>query len=220
MPYAMPWTCRVDLHVHTNRFSPCAESLDPERLPEVMAHIGLQGVVITEHDCLWPVKEIAALNRRVEKGHIYRGVEVSSRNGHFVVIGLETLDGFQPGIDVASLVKIAAKQSAAVIWAHPCANYGNITEPLPVDAMPQGIHAVEVASDVTDQAATSRALGYAKRMGWVPVCGSDAHSLGHVGCVATLFPQLPKDDKALAAAISAGRCRAAYAETDSQGSAK
>ena len=179
-----------------------------------MALRGLHGLVITEHDRLWPVEDIVALNRCVKKGRIYRGVEVSSRNGHFVVIGLNTLDGIRAGIDVASLVKVAVQQSAVVIWAHPCANYGNVPEPLRVDEMPTEVHAVEVASDVTDKVATSRALGYAKRMGWVPVCGSDAHFLGHVGCVATLFPQLPGDEKALAAAISAGRCRTAYDELE------
>ena len=80
-------TIRIDLHVHTRRYSPCAEALDPDHLPERLESLGLDGLVITEHDHLWSTEDIEYLNRRMRHGRIYRGVEVSSRNGHFIVIG-------------------------------------------------------------------------------------------------------------------------------------
>lgn len=199
---------RVDLHVHTRRFSPCAEALDPQCLHLVMAQRGLHGVVITEHDQLWPGHDIQALNDKLKTARIYRGVEVSSRNGHFIVIGLDELDGIKPGIAIGALVEKVQGQGAAIIWAHPHMQYGQTAEPLSAAGMPRGIHAVEVASSITWGQKTLEARAYASRMGCAAVGGSDAHSLGQVGRAFTLFNELPLNEKALAAAIRSGQCKA------------
>lgn len=207
MPKMASWRYRVDLHVHTRRFSACAETLDPGQLPLVMARRGLHGVVLTEHDQLWPREEIAALNRGLKGSRIYRGVEVSSRNGHFLVIGLDDMEGIRKGMAVDDLVAKARSVNAVVVWAHPLNNYGNISHPLTLETMPPGIHAVETASGRTRKDAAGQALTYARRMGCTAVGGSDAHVIDQVGCAFTCFARLPRDEKALAAAIRAGRCR-------------
>lgn len=201
------WKYHLDLHVHTRRFSPCAEALDPAQLYQEMIRQGLHGVVITEHDQLWPAKDIAALNAQLGTGRIYRGVEVSSRNGHFIVIGLDHLDGIRPGIGIHDLIRKVNHLNAALIWAHPFLNYSNVPEPLPMTKMPKGIHAVEAASGVTNGEETVMTLALAHRMGCTAVGGSDAHYPGQVGCAYTRFARLPKNETALAAAIRAGRCR-------------
>jgi predicted metal-dependent phosphoesterase TrpH len=201
---------RVDLHVHTCRYSPCAESLDPEHLALAMRTSGLDGLVIAEHDRLWTAEDIARLNNGLGRKRIYRGVEISSRNGHFVVIGLDGLDGIQPGIGVEDLIGAIDVQQAAIIWAHPYLRYGNIASPLESSEMPRGLHAVEVASGVTHgkESAATRAL--ARRMGWAAVGGSDAHIPGQVGCAYTLLAELPEDEKHLAAVIRKGLCTARH----------
>lgn len=200
----MPW--RVDLHVHTRRFSPCAESLDPERLGLRMKACGLHGVVITEHDRLWPEADIVRLNRRLVGRRIYRGVEVSSRNGHFVVIGLKHMRGIKPGISAEELVHVTHCQDAAVILAHPQITYSQMHEPLALSEMPTGIHAVEVASTVTVGRSADEVAAFARKTGLVMVGGSDAHFLEQVGQVATCFARLPTDEDELAADIRNGRC--------------
>lgn len=201
---------RVDLHVHTRRFSPCAESLDPEDLAFAMQRSRLDGLVIAEHDHLWPAADIERLNAGLNRKRIYRGVEVSSRNGHFLVIGLDELNGIRPGIGIEDLIGAIEVQQAAIIWAHPYLHYGSIASPLASIEMPRGLHAVEVASGVTHgkESAATRAL--ARRMGWAAVGGSDAHVPGQVGCAYTLLADLPLDEKHLAAAIRKGRCTARY----------
>jgi predicted metal-dependent phosphoesterase TrpH len=201
---------RVDLHVHTCRYSPCAESLDPKLLAAAMHRSGLDGLVIAEHDRLWAAEDIARLNDGLNQKRIYRGVEISSRNGHFLAIGLDRLDGIQPGMGVEDLIGAVEVQQAAIIWAHPYLRYGNIVSPLDGCKMPRGVHAVEVASGVTHgkESASSRAL--ARRMGWAAVGGSDAHVPGQVGCAYTLLPELPEDEKQLAAAIRKGLCTARH----------
>jgi len=201
----------VDLHVHTRRYSPCAESLDPELLPEVVIARGLHGVVITEHDHLWSPEEIAALNRNLVGARIFGGVEISSRNGHFLLIGLDHLDNLQPGVSVRRIVQEAKAQGAAVIWAHPHLEYSQIQHPLKFSDMPDGIDAIEVASSVTVESQALEARAVARDLGYGMVGGSDAHALAHVGKAYTLFAQMPADEKALANAICSGRCTAMFA---------
>jgi predicted metal-dependent phosphoesterase TrpH len=201
---------RVDLHVHTRRYSPCAECLDPEDLADAMHRSGMDGLVIAEHDHLWPAEDIAQLNAGLKHKRIYRGVEVSSRNGHFIVIGLDALDGTRPGIGIEALIQAIDARQAAIIWAHPYLQYGNIASPLDRVEMPRGLHAVEVASGVTHGRESAATRSLARRMGWAAVGGSDAHIPGQVGCAYTLLADLPEDEKQLAAAIRKGRCTARH----------
>jgi predicted metal-dependent phosphoesterase TrpH len=197
----------IDLHVHTRRFSPCAESLDPWRLPELLSQMRLDGIVITEHDHLWPRREIDELNRSLPSTRIYRGVEVSSSNGHFVVIGLERMVGIRPGISARDLIRRARSQQAAVILAHPHIHYSQTQDQLDMLEMPAGIDAIEVASTMTTGEAAQQAQRCARQIGCAMVGGSDAHALSQVGQSFTIFSTYPSDEIALAAAIRNGACR-------------
>ncbi len=200
-----PLKWRVDLHVHTQRYSPCAELLDPALLPNVMVERGLHGVVITEHDHLWSSTEVDELNRNLCGIRIYGGVEISSCNGHFLVIGLDRLDNLKPGASAQSIIQVAKRQGAAVIWAHPLLEYRQIQQPLNTGNIPEGIDAIEVASTVTVGPQAAEARAYARNSGCGMVGGSDAHVLDQVGKAFTLFDHLPTDGKDLAAAICNGR---------------
>ncbi len=207
MPTMALFRYRVDLHVHTRRYSACAETLDPGQLPGIMVRRGLHGVVLTEHDQMWPREEIAALNRGLKGRRIYRGVEVSSRHGHFLAIGLDDLAGIHKGMAIEELLARARAAGAAVVWAHPLNNYDHTSLPLAPDAMPPGLHAIETAGGRTGSDGAGRLLVYARRLGCTPVAGSDAHAIDQVGCAFTRFARLPMDEKHLAAAIIAGRCK-------------
>src|SRR5205807_2515616 len=78
---------KFDLHLHTNRHSP--DSIMPPQLMVSRAReIGLDGVVITEHDWLWTEDELDEL-RAIDPGLVVlAGVEVSTRQGHFLVYGI------------------------------------------------------------------------------------------------------------------------------------
>lgn len=198
---------RVDLHVHTRRFSPCAESLDPQQLPALLSRGRLGGIVITEHDRLWPRSDIDELNRYLTSARIFRGVEVSSSNGHFVVIGLKRMDGIRPGISARALIRKARSQDAAVILAHPQIHYSQTHDQLDVLEMPAGIDAIEVTSTMTIGEASHQAKACARQIGCSMVGGSDAHALSQVGQAYTTFSTLPCDESELAAAIRSGHCR-------------
>ena len=200
---------RVDLHVHTKRYSPCAELLNPDKLVMQARKMGLDGVVITEHDRLWDLEDLQQLQVQATDVRFYRGVEVSSASGHFVVIGLNDLDGIWPGISIEDLIHTIKPQKAALILVHHHLIYSNIASPRAVKDMPQEIDAIEVASSITFGQNQKNAVEIAHKRGWTAVAGSDAHSIERLGAAYTNFKHLPENETQLAAAIHCGACTVA-----------
>ncbi|PLY01968.1 MAG: hypothetical protein C0622_06200 [Desulfuromonas sp.] len=195
---------RIDLHVHTNRYSPCAETLIPEFLGESAEKAGLDGVVITEHDAIWSEEEVRLLQESVgDKVKIYRGVEVSSADGHFVVIGLQSLEGIRPGISAVDLYEVVSAQNAVAILAHPQRSGRGGSKFPETSGWHESVDAVEVASSMTYDENELRARTFAEQTGRSMVAGSDAHCLLRVGATYTEFDFLPVDETSLAEAIKA-----------------
>jgi predicted metal-dependent phosphoesterase TrpH len=197
---------RIDLHVHTKRYSPCAETLDPEELGEEMVRKGLSGLVLSEHDEMWSKEEVRELTGPFSDAiKIYRGVEISSCDGHFVVIGLNDLAGLQPGVSIEKIIAVAQLQNAAVILAHPQRNVKKTCGGAGQVHWPSGINAVEVMSTLTKNENEIVAREIAAKSNWSMVAGSDAHSLANVGATYTVFDQFPENEKELARMIISGR---------------
>lgn len=195
---------RVDLHVHTRRYSPCAELLDPDMLGRKMRERKLHGVVITEHDAIWSKQEIRQLSNGFEALRIYRGAEVTTSIGHLVVIGLDDLEGINSGVPFDIVIEKAKRCGAAVILVHHHLVYSNVRIPVDALALPDGIDAIEVASTITIDKKEQEAKRLAKMRGWSQVAGSDAHSIERVGETFTSFKELPADEMRLAEAIREG----------------
>src|SRR2546423_15273689 len=62
---------KFDLHMHTRRYSPDSE-IDPFDLVRRAREVGLDGIVITEHDRLWPEDELEEL-RKAASGLVVLG---------------------------------------------------------------------------------------------------------------------------------------------------
>jgi predicted metal-dependent phosphoesterase TrpH len=109
---------KLDHHLHTSRHSPDSV-IDPLVLIERARAVGLDGVVITEHDYQWEAGELAELAARAEGLKVFAGAEVSAREGHFLVYGLPDLDEVPCGIALADLLKVVRRHDAAIVAAHP-----------------------------------------------------------------------------------------------------
>jgi len=94
---------RFDHHLHTAKHSPDS-IIDPWELIEHAREIGLDGVVITEHDYQWEADELAELAARAAPLRVFSGVELSTLEGHFLVYGLPSLEDVFPGIELAELL--------------------------------------------------------------------------------------------------------------------
>lgn len=189
---------KLDLHVHTGRYSQCAETVDPYRIEEYALKAGLDGVVLTDHDVLWEEEEIELLRQRSPAILIYRGIEVSAAGAHLVIIGLDDAGMLRRGIPVAEACKLAHERSACVILAHPFRDADPTV--IPVDL----VDAIEIGSTsfTVEEAGLARRL--AQRTGKPEVACSDAHALSRIGWAWTEFPATPASERELATLIAAG----------------
>ena len=78
---------KFDLHIHTRRYSPDAVT-NPYELVHAALAAGLDGIVITEHDWLWPERELEELRAAAPQLVILAGVEVTGRGGDVLCYGV------------------------------------------------------------------------------------------------------------------------------------
>lgn len=177
---------RIDHHIHTTRHSPDS-FIDPDDLIDRAREAGLDGVVITEHDALWDPDELAELASRADGLTVLSGVEVSAREGHFLVYGLTDLDDCRPGVRLKTLLEVVEDQGAAIVAAHPyrwdqdfdgiVARHGAVFD------------ALEVVSNNVMPEMRSQIEAMLERCPEMGATGSsDAHDPMTVGCYFTEFP--------------------------------
>src|ERR1700693_3046641 len=109
---------KFDLHMHTTRHSPDSE-MDPFALVRRAQELGLDGVVITEHDWLWTERELNELRAAAPGLLVFAGVEVSALEGHFLAYGVYDPHALPRKIGVAELCRKVHQQGGAVVAAHP-----------------------------------------------------------------------------------------------------
>jgi predicted metal-dependent phosphoesterase TrpH len=196
---------RIDHHLHTTRLSPDS-CIDPFELVEHAKRVGLDGIVITEHDALWPADELAELQAAAgPKLVVLAGVEVSADEGHFLVYGLDDLTDLEPGVPLSHLLEVVAGRGAAIVGAHPF-RWGQEFDQIIADYGPV-FDALELVSN--NVSATTRQLTQALLDQWpMSATGSsDGHDLDVVGCYHSHFSARISDMAEFVAALRAGDVR-------------
>jgi predicted metal-dependent phosphoesterase TrpH len=110
---------KYDFHVHTTHYSPCALE-EPETICRKALKAGLRGIALTEHDTWWPRRELDILSRKFPGLTIFRGVEYTCPEGHFLVFLPEKEErSFERKNGVLTLIEQVHNRGGLVIWAHP-----------------------------------------------------------------------------------------------------
>jgi hypothetical protein len=188
-------TC--DLHVHTN-FSKDGESSVEEILKRA-EEVGLDAIAITDHDSVDGVKKALLCDTTVL---IIPGIEVSTKQGHLIVLGVTDL--IPAGLDVIVTVEIARRMGAIAILPHPYHVWRHGVARRKKAGM-DVVDAVEVFnSRYIVGSANTKAARIAKRLGKPCVGGSDAHNARFVGFGRT-FVDAEKNVPAILDAIRAGK---------------
>jgi PHP-associated len=176
---------KIDHHLHTSRHSPDSE-IDPIRLVEHALKIGLDGLVITEHDYQWKADELAELADRAAPLRVFSGAEVSAREGHFLIYGLPTLDEVPPGVSLADLLKVVRRNHAAIVAAHPF-RWDQPFETFVAEFGP-AFDALELVSNNVSRETRSKTEALLRANPDMGATGSsDGHELSVIGCYFTEF---------------------------------
>lgn len=175
---------KIDHHLHTRKHSPDSD-IHPLDLIETAREIGLDGVVITEHDYQWHQDELADLARRAAPLRVFSGAEISTREGHFLVYGLPSLDDVPAGVSLAELLKVVRGHGAAIVAAHPfrwdqpfdeiLAEHGHVFD------------ALELVSKNVSPETRARTERVLRDSAMGATGSSDAHEIHTLGCYFTEF---------------------------------
>jgi predicted metal-dependent phosphoesterase TrpH len=176
---------KFDMHLHTTRHSPDSR-MDALVMCRRAREIGLDGVVITEHDWLWTEPELEVLRELHPDLVILAGIEVSAREGHFLVYGVTDPFRVPAGTPVAELCREVHRQGGAVVAAHPFRwgqPFGDILRRNRPD-----LDGLELMSSNMDAECRARAAEVQAQHGFAGLGNSDAHHEDTLGFCYTDFP--------------------------------
>jgi predicted metal-dependent phosphoesterase TrpH len=197
---------KFDLHLHTSRYSPDSET-DPYDLLKSARRAGLDGVVLTEHDKLWPEAELEEL-RKAEPGLvILGGVEITGRGGDMLVYGITDISNLPRGVTWVELVKEVRRQGGAAVAAHPN-RWGQPFEKL-IRETGVELDGIEIMSNNMEPELRREAKEVLKRHPeYAQLGNSDSHAPWSVGCCCTEFDAVIRSNADLVAAIKSKKCKA------------
>jgi hypothetical protein len=177
--------------------------MDPLAMLRRAREIGLDGLVITEHDWLWTESELDEL-RAAEPGLVVlAGIEVSARQGHFLAYGVRNPFAVPHGIDVAELCREVHRQGGAVVAAHPF-RWGQRFDEILHKSRPE-LDGLELMSKNMDADCRRQAAAIVRERRLCGLGNSDAHSEDRLGCCYTDFDAAIRDLRDLVEAIRSRR---------------
>jgi predicted metal-dependent phosphoesterase TrpH len=176
---------KFDLHMHTTRHSPDSR-MDAFVMVRRAREVGLDGVVITEHDWLWTEPELEVLRALAPPSLVVlAGIEVTAREGHFLVYGVTDPFALPRGMGVADLCREVHRQGGAVVAAHPF-RWGQPFDDILRRQRPD-LDGLELMTSNMDAACRARAALIQAEYQLTGLGSSDAHHEDVLGCCYTDF---------------------------------
>jgi hypothetical protein len=171
---------KVELHLHTSRYSGCATSTPWQMLTELVKR-GYQAVCITEHDAFWSDYEIAELQAVYPQVRIFPGVELSLASpggaGHLLVLGANDRAFLAMRDEPGKLLRWADQEGCLTILAHPFRWKGG-ADVLSGNQLPDAIE--HYTCNQSDEAAEEAEVA-ARRLGLHLVNAGDSHDISFLG---------------------------------------
>jgi len=205
----------IDLHTHTRPLS-WDSFLTADELIEHSRAVGLDGIVLTEHDYCWDPEEVRALARR-HSFLVLPGIEINTEDGHILVYGIDRyVYGMHRSHELAEIVR---QEGGAMVAAHPyrrqmpwhVRDEHDYEEALQ-RASRNPAYRYCVALEKINGHANAKEKTFSARlcdlMGIAGTAGSDAHSRSDIGRCATYFERRIEDIHGLIEELKAGRFRA------------
>ena len=197
-----------DLHCHTQEHSYDGR-LSAVELLRGSVEAGFSGVVITDHNTMWPAAELSELRREAgvpEDFFLASGQEVRTAvdgivYGDLLAYGLA--ENLPDGTDPAEVLRLLGEAGGFCIAAHvgqPRLGFGERVADFP-------IRMVETWNGRYGAPQEARAVVLAEEYGLIQTGGSDAHNPTQIAGGATVLEQMPKDLCDLGRILREGRCK-------------
>ena len=188
----------IDIHVHTNRYSPCS-TIEPEAAVSRALAMGLDGICFTDHNSNGMREEAAKLAK--ESGlFIVVGFEALTYEGDILVFGIDEPPAEK--MHAAALIEEVNKKNGVAIAAHPFRKNGRSLGEKVKNI--KGLAGLESFNGNTPYADNYCSYALSSALKMPSFGGSDAHRTERVGIFATMLPRFEKTESAFIKAIKAG----------------
>jgi predicted metal-dependent phosphoesterase TrpH len=175
---------KFDLHTHSTFSKHPIWGIDgihgPEKIVEMAVRIGLDGIAITDHNCVKGSQK--AIQYVAEKNLsllVIPGAEIRSSEGDILALGIQ--EDIKPKLSIFDTVDQIKAQGGIAIAAHPYKYNTKLGVKLLDAAVSSRFDAIEVFNSCLRKGANEKALKLAEKLKMVGVAGSDAHSLENIG---------------------------------------
>lgn len=172
---------KVELHLHTSRYSGCATSTPWQMLTQLVK-LGYGAVCITEHDAVWSEQEVAELQAVYPQIKIFPGIELSLEGPtgaqHLLVLGTNDRAFLAMRGDPGKLIRWAREEGCITILAHPFRWRGGAEILAPGGTLPDAIE--HQTCNQTGEASEEAEVA-ARRLGLKLVNCGDSHDISFLG---------------------------------------
>jgi predicted metal-dependent phosphoesterase TrpH len=182
---------KIDLHVHTTASSD--SFVEPEQLPLILKHKGLDGVAVTNHNALAEATSSEII--------ILPGIEVSTLQGH--IIGLGVFDLIAEGKTADETITLIHEAGGVAVIPHPFDPVSACVNPLKLASRADAIETIN-SDALFFRLNTKLATRMANQMRLPMVAGSDSHIPETVGDAYTMIDSNSKSVDDILSAIRAG----------------
>lgn len=166
---------KVELHLHTSRYSQCAVNR-PQEMIRRLIETGYDAVYITEHDKIWPGDEIARLQSDFPQIRIFSGLELTIGMQHLLILPADDPTYLLMN-DAEEILATAHQEGRLTVLTHPYRWEGGATM-LDGGLLPD---ALEYRSPNQDAEATAKSLAAAERLGLPVINSGDVHTAEYAG---------------------------------------
>jgi predicted metal-dependent phosphoesterase TrpH len=163
--------------------------------------LGLDALVISDHDSLVPPGRLDYFNRKYAPFRVFGGIEITARGEHLLVLGVSDPALERKRWSYPDLHAFVEEREGFLAVAHP---FRFNPDELKVDVERFRPHALEAYSRNTPESAESRILALARELGVPVISNSDAHHARDIGAYHNLFDDEPQDVHALVRMLKAG----------------
>lgn len=188
-----------DLHIHTTH-SPCSNLRLDELITQAKS-CGLDGIAITDHNCMDVRREIT---EGIQENGVCLlvGMEYDTPDGDFLLFG--PFENLKPGLSARDLLRLVEDRQGVAIGAHPCREGRSLNvDILELSACP----IIEGLNGRNSDSENHRVEQLIKKYPLFQCGGSDAHRLDELGRTATCFEDKITSRQELIAALQNGHYR-------------